>query len=47
MAKYMIRANVRAGYIELVAMLLLNIATVVMVAFGRLYAKIYNSQYGS
>lgn len=34
MAKYMIRANVRGGYIEPIAMMLLNIATVVMVAVG-------------
>ena len=32
MAKYMIRANVRSGFIEPIAMLLLDIATVVMVA---------------
>ena len=32
MAKYMIRANVRGGYIEPFAMLLLNLATVLMVA---------------
>lgn len=32
MAKYIIRANVRGGYVEPLAMLLLNIATVVMVA---------------
>ncbi len=34
MAKYMIRANVRSGYIEPVAMMLLNIATVATVALG-------------
>lgn len=34
MSKYMIRANVRGGYIEPIAMMLLNIATVVMVAVG-------------
>lgn len=32
MAKYMIRANVRSGFIEPIAMLLLNFATVIMVA---------------
>lgn len=39
MAKYMIRANVRGGYIEPVAMLLLNIATVVMIAVGGMRAE--------
>lgn len=39
MSKYMIRANVRAGYIEPIAMLLLNLATVVMVAVGGIRAE--------
>ena len=34
MAKYMIRANVRGGYIDPIAMMLLNIATVATVAVG-------------
>ncbi len=34
MAKYIIRSNVRSGYIEPVAMLLLNLATVFMLWFG-------------
>ena len=38
MAKYMIRANVRSGFIEPIAMLLLNIATVVMVAVSGIRA---------
>ena len=39
MAKYMIRANVRGGYIEPIAMLLLNVATVALVAVGGLRAE--------
>ncbi|MBQ7373640.1 MAG: ABC transporter ATP-binding protein [Clostridia bacterium] len=39
MSKYMIRANVRSGYIEPIAMLLLNVATVVMVAVGGIRAQ--------
>ena len=38
MAKYMIRANVRGGYIEPVAMLLLNLATVIMIGVGGIRA---------
>lgn len=34
MSKYMIKANVRSGYVEPIAMLLLNVATVIMVAVG-------------
>ncbi len=34
MAKYIIRSNVRSGYIEPVAMLLLNLATVIMLWLG-------------
>jgi ATP-binding cassette subfamily B protein len=34
MAKYIIRANVRAGYVNPLCMLVLNLATVVMLLFG-------------
>ena len=40
MAKYMIRANVRSGYIEPVAMFLLNLATVVMVGAAGYRAEV-------
>lgn len=39
MSKYMIKANVRSGYIEPFAMLLLNVATVIMVAVGGIRAE--------
>lgn len=39
MSKYMIRANVRSGCIEPIAMLLLNVATVIMVAVSGLRAQ--------
>jgi len=35
MAKYIIKSNVRSGYIEPVAMLLLNLATVLILWFGK------------
>lgn len=39
MAKYMIKANVRGGYMEPIAMLLLNIATVIIVGVGGVRAE--------
>lgn len=39
MSKYMIKANVRSGYIDPIAMLLLNVASVIMVAVGGLRAQ--------
>ena len=40
MAKYIIRSNVRSGYIEPVAMLLLNFATVLILWFGARRAEL-------
>lgn len=39
MSKYIIKSNVRSGYIEPVAMLLLNLATVIIIWFSRIRAE--------